>query len=74
MDTHTKHEMKANGGHYRSLAIMAALSSVAIHALMYAMVDRFANVHNSLNQACMAGLATSPKLRPASPTSSSCVP
>ena len=62
MDTHTKHEMKAHAGHYRGLAIMAALSFVAMYALMYAMVDRFANVHNSLNQAYMAGLMTAPML------------
>ena len=35
--------MHAN--HYGRLAIMAALSFVAMYALMYAMVDRFANVH-----------------------------
>ncbi len=62
METHTKHEMKASGGHYRGLVIMAALSFVAMYALMYAMVDRFANVHNSLNQAYMAGLMTAPML------------
>lgn len=62
MDTHSKHEMKSDSGHYRGLAIMAALSFVAMYALMYAMVDRFGNVHNSLNQAYMAGLMTAPML------------
>lgn len=62
MDTHSKHEMKPDSGHYRGLAIMAVLSFVAMYALMYAMVDRFANVHNSLNQAYMAGLMTAPML------------
>ncbi|HZV37523.1 MAG TPA: DUF305 domain-containing protein [Pseudoxanthomonas sp.] len=47
-------------GPYLRLAIMAALSFVAMYALMYAMVDAFANVYNSLNQAYMAGLMAAP--------------
>lgn len=50
--------MHAN--HYGRLAIMAALSFVAMYALMYAMVDRFANVHPNLNQLYMAALITAP--------------
>ena len=52
MDMHTKH--------YRNLAVMAVLSFIAMYALMYAMVDRFANVVTNLNQAYMAGLMTAP--------------
>lgn len=46
--------------HYTHLAIMAALSFVAMYILMYSMVDQFANVYNSVNQFYMAGLMTAP--------------
>jgi len=46
--------------HYRGLILMAILSFVAMYALMYAMVDRFANVLPNLNQAYMAGLMAAP--------------
>ena len=46
--------------HYRHLLIMAALSFVSMYVLMYAMVDRYANVLHNINQAYMAGLMTSP--------------
>lgn len=46
--------------HYRNLALMTVLSFIAMYALMYAMVDRFANVHNSLNQVYMAALMAAP--------------
>ena len=63
MDTHDKHETKAMGGmHYRNLAVMALLSYGAMYALMYAMVDRFANVYPNFNQAYMAGLMTAPMI------------
>lgn len=42
--------------HYLALATMTALSFIAMYALMYAMVDRFDNVLNNLNQIYMAGL------------------
>jgi uncharacterized protein (DUF305 family) len=41
---------------YARLLLMTALSFAAMYALMYAMVDRFANYYNSVNQAYMAGL------------------
>jgi uncharacterized protein (DUF305 family) len=44
------------GHHYRRLLIMTVLSFAAMYVLMYAMVDRFANVYNNLNQIYMAGL------------------
>ena len=44
------------GGHYSRLGVMVLLSFVAMYALMYAMVDRFANVVLNLNQVYMAGL------------------
>jgi hypothetical protein len=44
------------GSHYGRLAIMTALSFVAMYVLMYAMVDRLENVHMNLNQVYMAGL------------------
>ena len=46
--------------HYWHLLIMVALSYVAMFILMYAMVDRFANVYPNLNQAYMAGLMAAP--------------
>ena len=51
-----------DGGHYRHLALMAALSLVSIYFLMYAMVDRPANVYGNLNQLFMAGLMTAPMI------------
>ena len=46
--------------HYPYLAIMAALSYIAMYILMYAMVHTFGDGSNSLNQAYMAGLMTAP--------------
>jgi len=46
--------------HYVHLAIMTVLSFLAMYVLMYAMVDRFANVYPNLNQFYMAGLMTAP--------------
>jgi uncharacterized protein (DUF305 family) len=46
--------------HYVHLAIMTVLSFLAMYALMYAMVDRLANVYPNLNQFYMAGLMTAP--------------
>ena len=58
---HAGHQASAQGKeHYRHLTIMTVLSFIAMYVLMYAMVDRFANVYNSLNQAYMAGLMASP--------------
>lgn len=45
---------------YRALGVMASLSFVSMYILMYAMVDRFANVLNNVNQAYMAALMTAP--------------
>lgn len=46
--------------HYVHLGIMTVLSFIAMFILMYAMVDRFANVYSNLNQAYMAGLMAAP--------------
>ena len=46
--------------HYVHLAIMTVLSFISMYVLMYAMVDRFANVYSNLNQFYMAGLMTAP--------------
>jgi uncharacterized protein (DUF305 family) len=46
--------------HYGRLALMAVLSFIAMYALMYAMVDRFANVYPNFNQFYMAGLMAAP--------------
>ena len=64
-----KHQHAAHGqhsaqgkGHYLKLAAMIGLSFIAMYALMYAMVDRFANVYNNVNQFYMAGLMVAPML------------
>jgi uncharacterized protein (DUF305 family) len=49
-----------NQNHYRHLLIMSALAFGSMYVLMYAMVNTFANVYSSLNQAYMAGLMTAP--------------
>ena len=46
--------------HYGRLMLMAVLSFVAMYVLMYAMVDKFANVYMNLNQFYMAGLMAAP--------------
>lgn len=60
--THTPPaERHATGrDHYLRLAVMVALSFLSMYVLMFAMVDRFGNVFNSLNQVYMAGLMTAP--------------
>ena len=60
---HGKGKMKMEDGQenmhpYRLLVWMTLLMFVAMYALMYAMVDRFAHVYNSLNQVYMAALMT----------------
>jgi hypothetical protein len=54
------HESKPMHDHYPRLYLMAVLSFIAMFILMYAMVDRFANVFVNLNQAYMAGLMAAP--------------
>lgn len=44
------------GKQYGRLLVMTGVSFLAMYALMYAMVDRFANVYPSFNQFYMAGL------------------
>lgn len=59
----TDHPARSTGEHpYRHLIIMAALSLVSMYFLMYAMVDRPANVYGNLNQLFMAGLMTTPMI------------
>lgn len=58
-DAHADHRGGTKkGSHYTRLAVMLALSFVAMYVLMYAMVDRFANVYPNFNQIYMAGLMT----------------
>ena len=52
--------MKQQMHHYARFAAMMLLSFLAMFALMYAMVDRFADVYPNLNQAYMAGLMVAP--------------
>lgn len=51
-----------NRGTYFRLAGMTALSFVSMYILMYAMVNSFDNVFNSVNQVYMAGLMTAPMI------------
>jgi hypothetical protein len=46
--------------HYGRLLVMTVLSFISMYILMYAMVDRLANVYPSFNQFYMAGLMTAP--------------
>ena len=46
--------------HYLRLLLMTVLSFIAMYILMYAMVDKFANVFPNFNQFYMAGLMASP--------------
>ena len=47
------------GNHYRRFAVMAGLHFIAMYVFMYAMVNVFANIFNSINQVYMAALMTS---------------
>ena len=47
---------------YFRLAGMTALSFISMYILMYAMVNSFDNVFNSVNQVYMAGLMTAPMI------------
>jgi uncharacterized protein (DUF305 family) len=55
-----KHSEEGHGkqNHYRRLLVMTVLSFIAMYVLMYAMVDRLANVYPNFNQFYMAGLMT----------------
>jgi uncharacterized protein (DUF305 family) len=60
MSSNPHGERDGHAGHarYASLAGMIAVSFVAMFALMYAMVDRWANVLGNVNQVYMAALMT----------------
>ena len=69
--THTQHSEQhashgssgqTHHGHYGRLLLMMALSFLAMYALMYAMVDQWANVYHNVNQLYMAGLMAAPML------------
>ncbi len=55
-------ETSMHSKHYWHLLLMAALSFISMYILMYAMVDRFANVYPNFNQFYMAGLMTAPMI------------
>jgi uncharacterized protein (DUF305 family) len=55
-----QHDINMENKQYVHLAIMAALSFVAMYFLMYAMVNSLANVYSSFNEVYMAGLMTAP--------------
>lgn len=51
-----------NKMHYGRLLAMVVLSFISMYVLMYAMVDRFANVYPNFNQFYMAALMAAPML------------
>lgn len=55
---HRSHSTAAAAAAYGRLAAMSAISFVAMYALMYAMVDRWAQVYGNLSQVYMAALMT----------------
>ena len=57
-----KMNMKNENQHYKKLLIMAVMSFMSMYALMYAMVNTFANVIPNINQFYMAGLMTAPMM------------
>ena len=61
-------------GHYGRLLLMTALSFVAMFILMYAMVDRFANVYANFNQVYMADLMTAPMVLIELASCAACIP
>lgn len=46
--------------HYGRLIVMVVLSFITMYALMYGMVNVFANVYLDVNQFYMAGLMAAP--------------
>lgn len=60
--TTQQHTKEAGSSMYKKLAIMIAVSFIAMYILMYSMVDVFANVVPNINQFYMAGLMTMPML------------
>lgn len=61
MEMQHKHQSGKSGSKmYKKLALMIALSFIAMYLLMYAMVDSFSNVIPNINQFYMAGLMTMP--------------
>lgn len=57
-----QHSKQMGASMYKKLAIMIVLSFGAMYILMYAMVDKLANVIPNINQFYMAGLMTMPML------------
>jgi uncharacterized protein (DUF305 family) len=63
MEQHTAHRPGSSPNiMYRKLLVMLLLSFAFMYLLMYAMVDRWANVVPNVNQFYMAGLMTMPML------------
>ena len=58
MQSEAHGNMNMNKGHYGRLLVMTVISFIAMYILMYAMVDRLANVYPNFNQFYMAGLMT----------------
>lgn len=57
-----QHSKLMSAAMYKKLALMIVLSFIAMYILMYAMVDKLANVIPNVNQFYMAGLMTMPML------------
>lgn len=61
MEQIKSHNMQ-HSKHYGKLIVMAVLSFISMYILMYAMVDKLANVIPNINQFYMAGLMTMPMI------------
>lgn len=59
MNTHTTGHAQSET-HYGRLSLMIVLSLLSMYALMYGMVNSFANVYMNINQFYMAGLMAAP--------------
>jgi len=62
MEPHLHTDTEMQKSHYRKFAWMIVLSFMSMYALMYAMVDQFANIIPNVNQIYMAALMTAPMI------------
>jgi uncharacterized protein (DUF305 family) len=62
MEAEKQHSFTHQQHHYSRFWVMAVLSYISMYALMYSMVDVWANVVPNINQAYMAAVMTAPML------------
>lgn len=59
---HSQMQDKMDHNHYPRLLAMGVLSFLSMYILMYSMVNKFADIHNNLNEFYMAMIMTAPML------------